>query len=99
MVRATLLVTKTSLCGSSFVVTSAPKRFGGIRRPRPLMQRAVHAIVSPNTFSRLNTDARRAGNVVGSCTGSLRSAGPFNFFNASQIFAFTARRILGAKEK
>src|SRR5437773_11686219 len=86
--RANLRVTKTSLRGSSFVATSAPKRFAGIRRPRPLTQRAVHSIVSPNTFSWLKTDASRAGNVIGKFTGASRSAGPFSFFQVSQIFAF-----------
>ena len=54
-----------SLRGSSFVATSAPKRFAGIRRPRPLMHGAAQAIVSPKTFSWLKTEASRAGNVIG----------------------------------
>jgi len=58
---------------------------------------AAQAIVSPRTFSRLKTDASRGGKASGSFTGMLRSAGPFNFFHANQIFAFIARKILGAK--
>ncbi len=88
-----------SLRGSSFVATSAPERFGGMRRPRPLMHGTAQAIVSARTFSRLKTEASRAGNVTGSFTGMLRSGGPFNFLKTSQIFAFIARKILGAKYK
>ena len=83
--------------GSSLVATSAPKRFAGIRRPRPLMHRAVHAIVSPKTLSRWKTNASRFGRTIGNCTGILWFAGPFNFFQASQIFVFIARKIFGAK--
>ena len=95
--RPPLRATKMSLRGSSFVATSAPKRFVGMRRLRPLMHRAAQASVSPKTFSRPNTDASRAGNVTGNFAGVLRSAGPFSFFQASQIFAFMARKIFGAK--
>ena len=95
--RPLFRATNKSLPGSSFVATSAPKRFAGMRRPRPLMQGVAHAIVSPKTFPRLKTDAKRAGNVSGNFTGMLRSAGPFNFFHASQIFALINRKILGAK--
>jgi hypothetical protein len=95
--RPFLRATNKSLRGSSFVATSAPERFGGMRLPRPLMHGAAQAIVSPRTFSRLKTDASRGGKASGSFIGTLRSAGPFNFFQASQIFAFIARKILGAK--
>ncbi len=95
--RPFLRPTNTSLRGSSFVATSAPERFRGMRLPRPLMQGVAQAIVSPRTFSRLKTDASRGGKASGSFTGMLRSAGPFNFFHANQIFAFIARKILGAK--
>src|SRR5439155_1082815 len=43
------------------------------------------------------TDASRAGSVTGNFTGMPRSAGPLSFFQASQIFAFIARKIFGAK--
>ncbi len=61
------------------------------------MHGTAQAIVSPRTFSRLKTDASRAGSAIGNFTGMPRSAGPFNFFQASQIFAFMARKIFGAK--
>src|SRR5437660_10702164 len=95
--RPLFRATNKSLPGSSFVARSAPKRFAGMRRPRPLMHGVAHAIVSPKTFCRLKTDAKRAGNVRGNFTGMLRSAGPFNFFHDSQIFAFINRKILGEK--
>src|SRR6266487_1003904 len=95
--RPLLRATKMILCGFSFVATSAPKRFAGMRRPRPLTHGAAQAIVSPRIFSRLKTGASRGGGLIGNFTGTLRSAGPFNFFQASQIFAFMARKILGAK--
>ena len=97
--RPPFRATNKSLRGSSFVATSAPERFGGMRRPRPLMHGAAQAIVSARTFSRLKTEASRAGNVTGRFTGILRSGGPFNFLKTSQIFAFIARKILGAKYK
>ncbi len=53
--------TKTSLRGSSFVATSAPKRFGAMRRPRPLMQGTAQAIVSLSTFCWLKTPANFEG--------------------------------------
>src|SRR6185503_4935181 len=56
-----LRATKTILCGSSFVATRAPKRFGGMRRPRPLMQGTAQAIVSPSKFCLLKIGARREG--------------------------------------
>ena len=95
--RRFLRATNISLRGSSFVATSAPKRFAGIRWPRPLMHGAVHAIVSPSKFWRLKIGSSRVGSVSGSLTGMSRSAGPFNFFHANEIFAFIARRIFGAK--
>src|SRR5438128_2134597 len=83
-----------SFRGSSRVATRAPKRFAGTRRPRPLMHGTVHAIVSPKRLSRWKTDASRFGKTIGNSTGILRFAGPFNFFQASQIFVFIARKIL-----
>src|SRR5207247_7092534 len=95
--RLPLRATKVSLRGSSFAAISAPKRLAGMRRQRPLMHCAAHATVSPKTFSRPKTVASLAGNVTGNSTDGPRSAGPFNFFQASQIFAFVARKIFGAK--
>src|ERR1017187_1671607 len=95
--RPFLRATKWSLRGSSFVASSAPNRFAGMRRPRPLRHGAAHAIVSPRTFCRLTTDASRDGSASGNCAEALRSAGPFNFLKASQIFAFIPRKIFGAK--
>src|SRR5205807_8330158 len=97
--RPLFRATNKFLRGSSLVATSAPERFAGMRRPRPLMQGAVQAIVSPRTFCRLKTEAKRIGRVSGNFTGILRSAGSFNFFNASQIFAFMPRKTFGAKYK
>src|SRR5437899_10774442 len=90
--RRFLRATNISLRGSSFVAMSAPKRFAGIRWPRPLMHGAVHAIVSPSKFWRLKIGSRRAGSVTGSVTGSLTgmlmSAGPFNFYHSHHNLAF-----------
>src|SRR6266478_4632141 len=99
ILRANLRETKTILLGSSFVATSAPKRFAGIRLPRPLMHSAVQVIVSPKTLSRSKTDASRAESVSGKFTGALRLAGPLSFFQASQILTFFARILLGARYK
>ncbi len=61
------------------------------------MQGTAHAIVSPKTFCLLKVGARRAGRAMGSEDGRRKSAGPFNFVSASQIFAFIERRTFGAK--
>src|SRR5436190_792575 len=105
--RPALRATNMSLRGSSFVATSAPNKLAGIRpltprlrradAPRPLTHGAAHRMVSPRTFSLSKMDASRVGNVNGRLGGTSRSAGPFNFLHASQIFAFMARKILGAK--
>ncbi len=95
--RPPFRATKMSLRGSSFVATRAPNKFGGIRQPRPLTHGAAHAIVSPRTFSLPKTGASRAGSADGNFTGTSRSAGPFSFLQASHIFTFIARKILGAK--
>jgi hypothetical protein len=95
--RPLFRATKMIFRGSSFVATSAPKRFAGMRRPRPLMHGAAQAIVSLRIFSRLKIGASRVGRISGNLAGMARSAGPFNFFQASQIFAFIARKIFGAK--
>src|SRR5437762_2368036 len=81
----------------SLVATSAPNQFAGIRRPRPLTHGTAHRIVAPRTFSLLKIGASRAGNVDGRLSGTSESAGPFSFLQASQIFTFVARKILGAK--
>ncbi len=91
--RPVFRATNDILCGSSFVATSAPKRFAGMPRLRPLMHGAAQAIVSLKRFSRLKTDASRPGRVTDSVIGTSASAGPFNFLQASQIFAFAARKI------
>src|SRR5438874_13657135 len=93
--RPLFRATKRSLRGSSFVATSAPKRFAGMRRPRPLMHGVAHAIVSPKTFCRPKTDPKPAGNVRDNFTGMLRSAGPINLFLDGEIFALIKRYILG----
>src|SRR4029077_4156652 len=99
ILRANFGETITILPGSSFVATSAPKRYAGMRLPRALMHSAVQAIVSPKTLSRSKADASRAGSVTGKFTGALRLAGPLSFFQASQILTFIARKIFGAKYK
>ena len=88
-----------SLHGSSFVATRAPNKFAGIPRPRPLTHGTAHATVSPRTFSLPKAAASRAGSVDGNFTDTSRSAGPFSFLQASQIFTFIPRQILGAKYK
>src|SRR4029077_553106 len=92
-VRATKMIRRDS----SFVATRAPNRFAGIRRPRPLTHGTAHVIVSPKTFSRPKIGASRVGNTCDKFTGTSQSAGPFSFLQASQIFTFIARKILGAK--
>jgi hypothetical protein len=95
--RPPFRATKMSLRGSSFVATRAPNKFAGIRQPRPLTHGAAQAIVSPKTFSLPKTGSSRAGKAPGNFTSTSQSAGPFNFLQASQIFTFIPRQILGAK--
>ena len=64
---------------------------------RPLMQGRAQAIVSCRTFCRANGSVRFGERVVGKLAGRFVSAGPFSFLKTSQILAFIARRILGAK--
>ena len=61
------------------------------------MQGTAQAMVSPRTFCLLKIGARRAGSAIGRVEGRRKSAGPFSFVSASQIFAFIERRIFGAK--
>src|SRR3954447_20506273 len=89
--------TKTILCGSSFVATSAPNKFVGIPLLRPLMHGTAQAIVSPSTFCLLKIGASRAGSAIGRVEGRRRSAAAFSLFRASQIFAFIERKTFGAK--
>src|SRR4029077_7110411 len=95
--RPAFRATKVTLRGSSFVATSAPNKFAGICRPRPLTHGTAQTMVSPRTFSLPKMGASRVGNVDGRLSGTSRSAGPFSFLQASQIFTFIARKILGAK--
>ena len=68
-----------------------------MRRPRALKQGAAQAMVSPRMFSRAKIAASREGKATGSVDGARESAGPLSFLKISQIFAFIARRIFGAK--
>src|SRR5439155_9594383 len=68
--RPALRATKVILRGSSLVATSAPNKFAGIRRPRPLTHGTAHRMVSPRTFSLPKIGASRAGNVDGRFTGT-----------------------------
>ena len=92
--------TKTTLRGSSFVATSAPKRFGGMRRPRPLRHGTAHAIVSLQdvVMAEDRRQSRRARS-IGSATGNPASAGPFSFLEDEPDFRLHRAENLRGEDK
>src|SRR5438477_15633 len=91
--------TKVSLRGSSLVATSAPKRLGAMRRPRPLTHGTAQAMVSPSKFCLLKTGASFTGRFNGNVASRWKKAGSFSFRQTNQSFTLVARKIFGAKKK